>query len=415
MGLSDIQRTLKFVKYLPKFNWEPTLLTSHVSKYYAHDYSLLEDFDQDKTKIIRVKGRESFTPFRKKGTVILPNDNIRKIINTVKNFIYIPDDKKGWAKRAFQKASEVLNNEHYDLIFATAPPFSSLTLASKLSEQFSIPLVLDYRTLWYGNQFAVYPTYIHKLILKKYEYNALKRADKIIVANRRIKERLMDFYKFIDHNDIVIIPQGFDPEDTEKLAFQSDPKSKMKIIYSGIFFDTVTPKFFLDAFKLLSQERPDIASNIELHFVGLLQADHKAYIKKLRIQNFIVDHGFIEHQEALKKVSDSNVVWITAGKGRNADTFSSSKLFEFAGLKKPILALLPDGSLKNYATEYGASFIIDPEDINAIKNAILNIYELFRKNELPAPDKQFVDQFRYDVLTDKLTKEFQFIMKDRVV
>ena len=43
MGLSGVQRTLKFVKYLPKFGWQPTVLTVTPTGYFAQDYTLLEE------------------------------------------------------------------------------------------------------------------------------------------------------------------------------------------------------------------------------------------------------------------------------------------------------------------------------------------------------------------------------------
>src|SRR5690348_8898059 len=43
MGLSGVQRTLKFVKYLPEFGWRPIVLTPAATPYYAHDETLLEE------------------------------------------------------------------------------------------------------------------------------------------------------------------------------------------------------------------------------------------------------------------------------------------------------------------------------------------------------------------------------------
>src|ERR1019366_1061289 len=45
MGLSGVQRTMKFVKYLPEFGWRPIVLTAGEMPYYAHDDSLLEELN----------------------------------------------------------------------------------------------------------------------------------------------------------------------------------------------------------------------------------------------------------------------------------------------------------------------------------------------------------------------------------
>ena len=45
MGLSGVQRTLKFVKYMKNYNWDPTVLTSGNVAYFAHDKMLAKEAD----------------------------------------------------------------------------------------------------------------------------------------------------------------------------------------------------------------------------------------------------------------------------------------------------------------------------------------------------------------------------------
>jgi len=37
MGLSGVQRVLKFTKYMSNYNWEPTVITAGSTGYYAND------------------------------------------------------------------------------------------------------------------------------------------------------------------------------------------------------------------------------------------------------------------------------------------------------------------------------------------------------------------------------------------
>ena len=60
MGLSGVERTLKFVKYMKQFDWEPTVITSDEGSYFAYDESLLSEIENQKIKVIRV-GRKSNT------------------------------------------------------------------------------------------------------------------------------------------------------------------------------------------------------------------------------------------------------------------------------------------------------------------------------------------------------------------
>ncbi len=415
MGLSGVQRTLKFTKYMKDYNWEPVVLTAASTGYYAHDNSLLKEAEEAQIKIIRVGGGDLNSKLAKKGTVKIPPEFIRKVLSRISSTFFIPDNKKGWAKKAIVKARELLKNENYDLIFVSAPPFSVINMAVQLKSEFNIPLMIDYRDLWLGNQFAFYPTPFHKYLHKKMEYKALKAADKIIATNRRMKEKIIHNYKFLTFEDIFIISHGFDPADFEDLPLEKKPNNKMRLTYSGIFYEYITPQYFLKAFKAITEERPDIAQNIELHFVGYLRANNRRLIRKLNLQGFVKEFGYLNHRDALIKICSSDVLWMMVGNGRNSDTISSGKLYEYFGTRKPIIASLPEGALKSSAEEYGAAIITAPNDINQIKNAVIRAYELYEKGELPEPKEEFVEKHRRDFLTEQLTKQFQFLIKDVVV
>jgi glycosyltransferase involved in cell wall biosynthesis len=414
MGLSGVQRTLKFTKYLKQYNWEPTVLTSDYTAYYAYDDTLLKEADEAGIRIIRVKGDEINAMFRKKGTVKMPAEWLRKLLSRLSAMIFIPDNKAGWSNKAIKTARELLSKEEYDMIFVSAPPFSSVNMAVKLKKEFNLPLVVDYRDLWYGNHFGFYPTPMHSYLHKKMEYSALKAADRIIVINRRMKEKILNRYRFITFDDIFIIPQGFDPQDFSDLIPEKKNVKKMRLTYSGLFYEFITPKYFLKAFKKLSLERPDIAANIELHFIGLLRNENRKLIRKLDIQDFVREHGYLDHKSSLIKLISSDVLWLMVGDRRNSDTISTGKAFEYLGSRKPVIACVPDGAVRTAMEEYGASFVTSPYDINDIKKAIKQAYELFVKGELPVPNEEFVEKHRRDYLTEQLTKQFQFLIKAEI-
>lgn len=414
MGLSGVQRTLKFVKYLKDYNWAPTVITSGATAYYAHDPSLLKEAKEANIKIIRVEGKEINSLISGRGTLKMPPELFRKIISRVGSSIMIPDNKIFWSKKAFKKCKEILYTEKYDLIFVSAPPFSAINTAIKLKKIFNIPVVIDYRDLWFGNQFAFYPSPLHSHLHKKMEYHALKAADKIIVTNRNMKEKILNNFKFLTFEDIFIISHGFDPKDFEKLKVEKKPNNKLQITYSGIFYEYITPKYFLRAFKKLLEERPDIAADIQLNFVGILRNENKKLIKKLNLQLFVKEFGYLNHKEALTKCMQSDILWMMVGYGRNADTISSGKLYEYFGTKKPIIACLPAGALKNAATDYGASFITSPANIDEIKNVLLHVYERYKNGTLPIPDEEFIQKHRRDFLTEQLSKQFLLTVRDIV-
>ncbi len=421
LGLSGVQRTLKFTKYFSKFDWKPTVITTGNVAYYAHDFALLKEAEEAGVKMIRTEAFDLNALFGKQyQTVNMPNEFIRRILSIFSKAIFIPDNKKSWAKKAYQTARELLLKEKYDIIYVTIPPFSSFVYAAKLKMEFGIPLFVDYRDLWYGNHFAFYPTPYHKYRHKKLEYTALRSADKVITINRRIKEKLLLTYPFLSFNDVMIIPHGYDPADfgtvnrgsqSENIIEKAAKSRKMRLTYAGIFYENITPEFLLKAFKQISVERPDIAANIELEFIGHLRKENKKLIKELGIHEFVRDLGYLEHKETVKRLQESDVLWMMIGRIKNADTISTSKLYEYFGTRKPILGCVVDGTAKSALQEYGASFITQPDDIQEIKETITHIHELFQKKILPTPNEEFVLKHDRILLTEQLTKAFQFYLK----
>jgi glycosyltransferase involved in cell wall biosynthesis len=309
---------------------------------------------------------------------------------------------------AMLAAEKELSSNKYDAIFVSAPPFSTFPISVRLKEKFNIPLILDYRDLWVGNQFSFNPTPYHKKRHKNLEYKCLKKSDKIIVINRKIKEKLLTFYKFLSFDDVEIIPQGFDAEDFERNAPLPKSNDKIHITYSGIFYEKITPKYFLKAFKKLSFHRPDIAENIELHFIGHFRKENRKLVKKLKLQEFVKEHGYLDHNHVIQRIKSADILWAMVGKGKGYETVALGKLFEYFGTKKPIIVCAPEGAAKSAAKEYKAAFIADPEDIDEIMNIFIEINKLYKLKTLPIPNEEFINKHERKLLTEQLIKQFQF-------
>lgn len=415
MGLSGVQRTLKFVKYMKNYDWEPTVITAGNVAYFAHDKALTSEVENAGIKVIRVGGKEPNSLLSKYKTIKPPRESVRKILSRISQTFFIPDNKISWSEKAVKKIGELLRTESFDVIYVTVPPFSSFYHLRKLRKEFDIPVMVDYRDLWYESYFAFYPTPFHKILHKRMEYLSLKNAEKVIVTNRKIKEKLIKTYKFLTFNDVVIIPHGFDPEDFENV--KPDPKfnDKMLITYSGIFMEYNSPRYFLRAFKDLTLERPDIASRIQLTFVGYLGKENEKLIKKFNIEEYVKQHGYLNHNESVEKIISSDVLWLMIGRKRNIEAILPGKLLEYMGSRKTIIGCVPDGVAKIYLEEYGASFITEPDNVEEIKNTIIKIFELFRRNKLPVPNEEVLQKYRRDALTEELVKQMQSIAKRDVL
>jgi len=411
LGLSGVQRTLKFTKYFSQFNWQPTVITTGKISYFAHDESLLKEAENSNVKIIRTEAITPGSLLFKKNTVKMPSSFIQGLFTRISKTLFIPDNKLFWAKKASKIASNLLKNEKFDAIFVTIPPFSSAVAFTKLKAKFDIPIFVDYRDAWLTNQFRFYPTPIHRYLHKKLEYKVLRKTDRVIVVNRNIKEELLTNYPFLKFRDIDIIPHGFDSEDFENLNPYPKENNKMVILHAGSFYEGITPKYLLKAFKLLTIERPDVASNIELHFIGQFKRENLKIVQNLKLEKFVKEIGYLNHLETLRRIISSDVLWLMLPKSARMYNVTPGKIFEYFASKKPIFANLPEGVAKSIITEYKASFVTESENLEDIKNTLIKSHDLYIENKLPIPDDEFINRFDRSKLTEQLVKIFQFYLK----
>jgi hypothetical protein len=411
MGLSGVQRTLKFVKYMNQFGWKPTVITSSGDDSIAYDELLNNEINNQNINVIRVGRSQRKVNSNSKIIKNLSNEFLRKLKSRLEQTFFIPDRKKNWAKKALKIAESLIEKDTFHVIFLTGPPFSAFHIFTKLKSKYRIPIVIDYREAWYRGYFSFYPTLVHKSLQKRMEYKILKLAEGIIVSNRKIKEKLIYNFKFLTFNDVRIITNGFDPEDFQNVNTVVKTNSRMRLLYSGIFSIYNTPKYFFEAFKLLTIEQPDIAKNIELHFVGFLLKENRKLIRKLGLQEFIYDHGFVSHAEAITKLVSSDVVWVSINRGKLTDTILPGKMYEYYAAKKTILNFIPEGAAKLTAQEYPASIICKPDDINEIKDAIIKTYNLYMTGNLTLIDDNILTNYRRDFLSEQLTKLFNQLIK----
>ncbi len=406
LGLSGVQRTLKFVKYLPQFGWQPTVLTITPTGYYAQDQSLLEEIQPYQIDVQRVGSLDPNRFFRKKGTVKIPPERTRRVFSFLSDLLFVPDNKIGWKKPAVNAGEELFKKTNFDVIFATAPPFTDFLVGMELAKKFNKPLVVDYRDPWLEYPYKVYPTPVHKLINQNLEREVLHAAAAIITTNRRVKELILQRHRFLDYNDVTILPQGYDPAD-----FSADdplpPKKPetMRVTHAGVFYGERTPRYFLQALSSIFSKQPELKGKIEAYFIGSVQDEHQALIKQMGLEEHATLTGYLEHLQCVQHLRASDVLWLMV----NNDRQSPGKLYEYLGARKPILACVPDGFLRQTLQEAGASVVVSPTDVDGIAKGILSYYNLFMQKKLPCPDPEVVAKYDRVELTNELSKIFAFL------
>ncbi len=416
MGLSGVQRTLKFVKYFPRYGWRPTVLTVEPRGYIAKDASMLEELNPEEVRIVRTGAAGPGKLMARKDVVALPHERLRKLLSRISDTVFVPDNKIGWKKTAIDRGMELHRDTPFDMIFATAPPFTSFLVGEGLKARTNIPLVLDYRDPWVDYPFKFYPTPIHRSMNVARERRALRASSHVVTTNRRVKEILLDRYRFLTYHDVDIIPQGFDPEDfevvREEIGREADggepsPRlKKMRVTYAGIFWEDRIPDYYLQALHQLFKEQPRLRGRIESVFIGTFRKENRKIVSRLGLQDAVTIHGYLPHRECVRELLRSDVLWMILGD----DLGTPGKVYEYIGARKAILGCVPEGFMRSTILEAGGK-VVEPDDVQGIKNALSEFYELFERHQLPVPPEEVVEKHNRVTLTRSLVRVFESLIE----
>lgn len=407
MGLSGVQRTVKFAKFLPKYGWKPTVLTVEPTGYYAFDDTLLKEAEEAGVKIVRTLSYDVNRILKKRGVIKMPPEWMRKVLQFFGDLFFIPDTKIGWKSPAIKTASNLIDKEHFDVVFATAPPQTDFLIGAALKRKYDIPLVVDYRDAWLEYPFKYFPTPLHRLWHAHLEKQVLKAADRVIVTHRRVKESILRRNKTLDYNEVIIISQGFDAEDFPLMNAEKQANPvKMKITHSGTFYAERNPVIMLHALANVFRTNPKIRGRIEVHFAGNAREEDRQLVKRLNLQNAVYFLGYLPHRKCIQCLVESDVLWFVL----DNDYQTPGKLYEYFGSRKPIIASLVDGYTKQVIEECGAAICVPLKDEKAHELAILDQFKRFEQKKLERIQESFSAKFNRLTLTAELAKQFELLL-----
>ncbi len=406
-GLSGVQRTAKFAKYLSRYGWEPTVLTVEPGGYFAFDESLLREVEEAGVRIVRTPSVDANRLFKKKRVVKMPSEFIRKVAGAIGDFFFIPDTKLGWRKRAVAAAMAVTSETRFDAILATAPPQTDFLIGMDLKRRTGIPLLLDYRDAWLEYPFKTWPTPLHTWLHRRLERRVLHASNAVVTTHRRVKESILRRHRMLHYHDVTLVPQGFDAEDFRGTVRRAGAVGRMRIAHAGTFYGRRSPDVFLRALQSLLAARPDLRPRFDVRFVGAQRSQDLRLVKKLGLDDVVTFEGYLEHRACVQLLRGSDVLWYVV----DNDMQSPGKLYEYFGTGRPILASVVDGYTRQEILESGAAVCVPLTDVASHERALLDLLGRFDAGTLPSIPAKFIERYDRFKLTGLMARQLESLLE----
>ena len=419
-GWSGVQRTVKFVRYLPIFCWEPLVLTP--KEWYlpcVMDSEMSREVEHALVERTSMFTHEDF--MRLWSGLGLALSPFLRLVGKNADWLaegmrwrYIkwlcPDYACGWILPAVRMGLKMIRQHKPSIIYATAPPWSDLVIALVLSRLTGIGFVADFRDLWMSNFDKRPAAKWRSWIDPKLERAVISKAAKVICTTESGSRTMSKQHPCVCPDRFITIFNGYDTSDISFPAQGKRDRTQMMICHIGSLYGKRTPAYFLRALEAMLLEKPALRSKLRVRFVGQID-EYASELRGSSCSEMIETTGAVGHAQVAGYLCSADLLLLIMEEG--AELVIPGKLFEYLASNRPILAFVPlQSEVAGLLHRAGGATVVDVKDIGRAKEALNEFYGEWLDGRLPRIDREdFVSQFERRELTRRLAEVLEECVK----
>lgn len=398
----SVKQFAKYFKYLPDYGWYPLVLTKDWKQDFAkEDKGWGLRFEPEMKASIGYDIEIYRAPYRHYNNRLMSWHNslkrltgsqapmpqrivlspLRKCLSSVwPLFGLYPDRFIGWIDAAVKEAAKIMHEEGIQAILSSCPPQTNHLVASKLARKFRIPWIAYFGDLygfyigsedWYGTKWKQFMA----SVLNNYW---LRPASYALAVSPYMVELINELYGL--KGEVVVV--GFDESDFPESS--TTPKNdKLTISHIGsIYLGDQRPEIFLDALDRLLQMFPKAQEHLDIQFIGSrCEAQLRELVANRICEKVCSIQPKVSGTEAVRLQQSTDILLLfnlTSARSKNGTLSYPSKIFEYFGAKRPILAIPGDsGWVDRLLTMTQSGYIAD--SIEEVENVLERWYFTWRQ------------------------------------
>ena len=409
VGGAGVQRTVKFVRHLPEFGYEPTVLTGPgLSSRMPPDGTFAEQLPAN------------LVIHRLAPTEPSPAEGWR---GRTERWLRVETAWGRWWRRgiAAHRMDDV------DVVVATMSPFQSAQAVAKLARKYGVPWVADLRDPWALDEMQVYETALHRWLDVRRMGRELASAAAVVMNTPEAAAALTRQYDDFDPTRVYTIPNGYDAADFEQEVSRPND-GVFRIVHAGVFHTSlgrdhrrssgmrrvlggsvghvdILPRshvYLIQALDRVLDEVPRLRGRIRLELVGALSRDDCAAMPAGSVVRAL---GYRPHHEAVGFLRRADLLFLPMHDvvPPYRTRIIPGKTYEYLAAGRPILAAVPSGDARDLLEASGNALLCTPADVDAmtrlLRDEIVHVLAEGRR-----PDKAVAGIERYErrALTEQL-------------
>lgn len=366
-GSSGVQRTLRFVRHLPEFGWEPLVLTAHPRAYPSTAQDQMADIPAG-ICITRAPAWDTAHHLA--------------IAGRYPGMLARPDRWVSWWLGAIPSGLRMITRHKPTALWSTYPIATAHCIGRTLQRLTRLPWIADFRDPMAQDDYPEDPATwrsfarIEREAVHAARYSTFTTPSAVAAYQERYPGR---------SERITLLENGYD-EETFANAPAGGPLNpgRLTILHSGVVYPSERdPRQLFAALRLIKARAPDVYGRLCVRFRA---AVHEPLLRHLAGENTV--EAAVEilppvgYAEALAEMLRAEGLLVLQASNCNAQI--PAKLYEYFRARRPILALTdPAGDTARVARAAGIDAIAPLGDAEAIAGLLLRFADAPLSGTLP--------------------------------
>lgn len=367
-GSSGIQRTLRFVRYLPEFGWEPLVLTVNPRAYLQTSSDQMADVPEN-TTVVRTQAWDTARHFA--------------IGRRYPQVLARPDRWISWSLSAIPVGLSMIRKYRPHALWSTYPLATSHRIGHSLQRLSGLPWIADFRDPMaqdgYPEDPAVWRSFarIERESVRRAAFSVFTTPGALREYQARYPSRAQA---------MGLIENGYDEETFDDAPTDHEPlvPDRLTLLHSGIVYPSERdPTQLFAALRLLKKADKPHYEQLRIRFRAPV---HSALLKRLANEHDVGEAIEIApplpYREALAEMVRADGLLILQATNCNAQI--PAKLYEYFRARRPILALTdPVGDTARVVRDAGIDAIAPLDEPRAICDLLKRFVGDGREGTLP--------------------------------
>jgi hypothetical protein len=355
--------------YLHEYGWEVTVLTrprafdtSRPRPYRVVTAPVLgERFESSVRSTLSSSGNGSseVSPFR-------------SLLRGLRSAVSFPDRAVGWLIPAVAKGIATCRSQRFDAVLSTAMPPTVHLAGGAIARACRLPWIADYRDPWTGNHMRSDDGF-RAWLEARIERGWLRRAATITAV-----PTIAAHVAATHGRNVVPIPNAYDPLDWNGL--EGVVPREFGFCHTGNLYDgQLSPELFFEALAALEKERHP-AAGARIVFYGPNSDQVGTLARRFALEGRVEQRGVVARHDALAAQRNASNLLIFLKMDAAASHVLGSKVLEYCGSRRPIVAFGPRTSaMREFIVQNGLGWFAS--DVDETKQALREAYARFESGD----------------------------------